>query len=464
MFTRIYRTSIARYPFSERETQIFGIRIIKYFLVWLVIWQDNSVGGSPLQLLDYVSINMAPLHPFEFFLLLCIITLMIERVLVADYTVKRSYFYGPLIIIGLALFVSWARGSWIRQEVSIVYEVHEAFLTPFEFFIFLNLFREPHEWRAIIMLILMASIAKSFDGIAIYFFAPVENRSWGTLLLWRDGFLLATGMTAIVLLLYYKGKILKWLKWTMICAIPVFLMALITSYRRTFFVAIVVNSLIMFLTVGRGNRIKHLGTLVLMMLGLLIAILAIDPLGFLTRIFTGILNPGEEGSAYVRLMELPNVLLNIYHNPIFGTAVGTQWVQYIRMPLFSNFTTLGTHNSYLYWPLRGGIFLTVGFWWMMVRMWKTIFLQLAFVKTPEDKFFAQISLFMLVTYMVGSFFGLMYGDVVTIIIALHMTSLQLFIEERFGKHTLKNIRYFASLREKRLIYRYPAATAVNSTI
>jgi O-antigen ligase len=156
-------------------------------------------------------------------------------------------------------------------------------------------------------------------------------------------------------------------------------------------------------------------------------------------------------------MELPNVLLNIYNNPIFGTAIGTQWHQYLRMPLFANYTTLGTHNSYLYWPLRAGIMGLVGFWWMITRMWKTIFLQIRLQNSPEDRFFAFVSFFMLITYMVGSFFGLMYGDTVTVIVALHLTSLQLFLEERFGKHTLKNLKYWDSLRAKKLIPRYQIA-------
>jgi hypothetical protein len=446
MFAKIYRTSIATYPFSEKETQIFALRTIKYFLVWFLIWQDNSVEGSPLQLVEQLRGAIYPIHPFEFILLLCFLTVSIERVLLEHYTVKRSYFYAPLILIGLALFVSWARGVWIKQEVAIVYEVHEAFLTPFEFFIFLNLFREPYEWRVIILLLITASVAKSFDGVAIYFFAPAENKSWGTLLLWRDGYLLALGISAMVLLLHYKGKILNWLKWAMIYTTPVIIMALITSYRRTFFVAILVNILLMFLTVGKGKRLKHLGIFFSLLIGIFIVVLATDPIGFITRVFSGVLNTAEEGSAYIRLMEYPNVLMNIYHNPIFGTAVGTQWHQYYRMPLFANFTTIGTHNSYLYWPLRTGIFGTFGFWWMIARMAKTIALQLKFTNSTEDKFFAQISLYMLITYMVGSFFGLMYGDVVTIIIALHLTSLQLFIEERLGTHSIKNVRLFRSLR------------------
>jgi O-antigen ligase len=306
-------------------------------------------------------------------------------------------------------------------------------------------------------LVVTASIAKGFDGVAIYLFAPAENKSWGTLMLWRDGFLVAMNITATALLLYYKGTTLKWLKRALLITLPVTLTALITSYRRTFFIAILVNLFLMFVTVGKGNRLKHLGIFFSLITAIFFVILATDPIGFLTRLFSAVVNPSEEGSAYIRLMELPNVLLNIYNNPIFGTAIGTQWHQYLRMPLFANYTTLGTHNSYLYWPLRAGIMGLVGFWWMITRMWKTIFLQIRLQNSPEDRFFAFVSFFMLITYMVGSFFGLMYGDTVTVIVALHLTSLQLFLEERFGKHTLKNLKYWDSLRAKKLIPRYQIA-------
>jgi hypothetical protein len=453
MFSRIYESSNPDTLLKKKSIATFSITTIKYVLVWLLIWQDNSVSGSPLQVVEQFREYIYPIHPFEFLLGLCFLILLIERLITDDFTVKRSYFYGPLILIGLALFISWARGAWIRQEVAFVYEVHEAFLTPFEFFIFLNLFRDPKEWRVIILLLITASLAKSLDGIGIYFFAPDENKSWGTLLLWRDGYLLAIGISSIVLLLHYKGVALQWLKRVMICSAPIILMALITSYRRTFFIAILINVIVMFLLVGKGNRMNHLVIFFSLILSLFVVILFTDPIGFLTRIISGVINPKEEGSAYIRLMELPNVLLNIYHNPIFGTAIGTQWHQYIRMPLFANFTTLGTHNSYLYWPLRAGILGTIGFWWMIVRMWKCILIQLRFSISKEDIFFSQISFLMLVTYMVGSFFGLMYGDVVTIIIALHLTSLQLYIEERFNTHTYTNVRLVQSLKTGTLVYK-----------
>jgi hypothetical protein len=207
----------------------------------------------------------------------------------------------------------------------------------------------------------------------------------------------------------------------------------------------------MFVSIGKGNRKKHALLFVSLLLTLFVFILVTDPIGFITRMFA-VVNPKEEGSAYIRLMELPNVLMNIYDNPIFGTAIGTQWHQYFRMPLFANFTTLGTHNSYL---------ALIGFWWMISRIWKVVLLQNRFTENVDDKFLAQISMYMIIMYMLGSFFGLMYGDIVTPIMAMYLTSLQLFTEERFGMTKINNIKLWQTLKEKKVILRFPPASTAS---
>lgn len=417
-----------------------------------MMWQDSSITGSAFQYQELFA-STSPFRPFEIILALNILILVIERTIERDYTIKRSFFWGPLILLGLAFFLSWMRGMVIRQEVAVVFEVHEAFLLPFEFFIFRNLLREPKEWRIIPILILLASIGKAADGVWIYLFSDDPNKSWGVLQNWRDGYLLGIGVCAIVLFMHYKGTALAWLKKTMLVASPIIFFSLITSYRRTFFVAIIVSLVLMFISIGKGKRMRHLGLFFLLLVTLAVVILLTDPIGFITRMFA-VVNPKEEGSAYIRLMELPNVLLNIYNNPIFGTAIGTQWYQYLRMPLFANFTTLGTHNSYLYWPLRGGIFALIGFWWMISKIWKVVLLQLRFTEGEDDKFLAQVSLYMIIIYMIGSFFGLMYGDVMTPIMALYLTSLQLFTEEKFGMTKINNIKLWQTLKQKRVVLRF----------
>ena len=447
----------------SKERALFSIRSLKYFLFWLLVWQDNSVDGSPLQLYTLTG-RMREVHPIEVIFFMVFLVFALERLFLGDLTLKRSYFWAPLLTIFLATVISWARGCYINQALAIPFEVHESFLTPIIFAVLLNMFREPEEGRTLIVLLLYGTIAKGFDGLAVYFFSSDPQRSWGVLQMWRDGYLLAIGIVTALLLLHYKGTRYLKLRRIMAYALPILSISLILSFRRTFIVGLFVSIILMFFTIGRGRRARHGKLFLSLLLGLLVVVLVTDPIGFLARI-SGILDPGEEGSAYIRLMEYPNVLLNIWHNPIWGTAIGTQWHQYYRMPLYANFTTLGTHNTYLYWPLRTGLLGTVGFFWLLARAWKFLALQYRLATTEEEFLFAQIGVYAMVLYMIGCMFGLMYGDAVTYITAMLLVSFQLQLRKQYGIESMRDVEFIESLKARKLIFRaysLPASSTVAS--
>ncbi len=350
-----------------------------------------------------------------------------------------------------ALVLSYIRGSIITQQFSVVYEIHESIMLPVSFFVLMNLFSDPEEWRVLIVLLIFGAIGKAADGAGIYFFSHNERKNWGVVQLWRDGFLLAIGVISTVMILHYKGHPLKWLKKTLICCFPLLLFTLIVSYRRTFFLACFVSIISLFFLLPKSKRGKH----GLIFLGILIAIgiviLILDPIGFITRM-SGAFDPKGEGSAYIRVMELPNVLLNIYNNPLFGTPIGVKWHQYYRMPLFAVYTEFGCHNTYLYWPLRTGIIGTIAFWWFLARQWKAVLIQRALVnKTEEQQFFSQFTIQIMIVYQFACAFGLLYADGF-IIMAFLMASLQLMLEAELGIKSLSGVRLFATIREKKLVY------------
>ncbi len=411
------------------------------------------VAGSPVQVMEYFP-SIHPMHVFEIFIILCAGVLIIERVLLGDFSLKRSYFWGPMAFMFVILIASWIYGMIQLQEFKIIYELHEAVLTPVLFFLLLNMFTEPGEWRVVLGLLILATIAKSIDGALIYFFSTSPSKAWGVLQNWRDGFLLALGIVASILLWHYREHKLKWLKRTMFISLPIILFTLVVSYRRTFFLAAFVGILVMFFTLEKGRKMKHFGIFLSLILVLFIIILATDPIGFLVRLFSGVANPTEEGSAYIRLMELPNILKNIRDHPIFGVPVGVEWHAYERMPLFAVFTYLGCHDTYLYWALRAGIFgITMFFWWL-ARLWKaTILLFTVGNNDAEDKFYIQLCIQILVIYQFACFFGLLYADGF-IIMDFLMVALQLMIEEKFGIISLRDIRFLPSYRERRLITCY----------
>ena len=411
------------------------------------------VFDSPLQIIEHIA-NTYPFHAFEIWLALCAITLFFERVSKGNYRIKTSYFWGPLLLMTFALVLSYIRGSVITQQFSVVYEIHESIMLPVSFFVLMNLFSDPGEWRVLLVILIFGGIGKAADGAGIYFFSHNERKDWGVVQLWRDGFLLAIGVISTVLILHYKGHALRWLKRTLLICSPLLLFTLIVSYRRTFFLACFISLISLFFLLPKGKRPKQ----GLIFLGIMVAlgfvILSIDPIGFITRM-SGALDPKAEGSAYIRVMELPNVLLNIYHNPIFGTPIGVKWHQYFRMPLFAVYTEFGCHNTYLYWPLRTGIIGTVAFWWFLGRQWKAVLIQRALInKTEEQQFFSQFTIQLMIIYQFACAFGLLYADGFIINVFL-MAALQLMLEAELGIKSLSNVRLFATLREKKLVYKIP---------
>jgi O-antigen ligase len=434
----------------SKRRAIFSIRSILLAISWLAMWQGWHVPGSIFQL-NFLSSLTPGLFLHETVLVITFLFLALERILTQDFTLKRSYFSAPILLLGLALFISWARGCFIRQEVSIVYEAHESIQVVIAFFVMINIFRTEEDRKLLVPMLLFATIMKALDGISVKFLSTDPAAGWGVLLFWRDGFLLAVGIIGVMLLMHYKGQQYKWLRTVMLCGAPLLFFTLVVSYRRTFFLGLLVAAFMMILTVGKGRRKKHL----LMLLGLLVSIGIIvvmtDPLGFIARLF-GIIQPKEEGSAYIRLLEYPNVFANIEHNPIWGTAIGTQWYQYYRMPLFANFTTLGCHNTYLYWPLRAGILGSIGFLWFLARIWKAILINRRLQKTEEDFLINQLSIHMMVVYNVASFFGLMYSDAMTSMTGVFLSLFQLQMIKTSGLVSYSNVNLFRTLREGKIVH------------
>jgi O-antigen ligase len=154
-------------------------------------------------------------------------------------------------------------------------------------------------------------------------------------------------------------------------------------------------------------------------------------------------------------MEWPNVLENIRRHPILGIPSGIPWVTYYRMPLSAVYTTLGTHNTYLYWPLRTGIAGIIMFVWLLCKFWKTALINYRLRKTEEDFFFGQWGIQMLIMYQVACFFGLMYADSMSGLLAVIMTVFQLQTKHITGRSSLREVAFWQTMRTGRLMYRPP---------
>ncbi|HWF43805.1 MAG TPA: O-antigen ligase family protein [Candidatus Kapabacteria bacterium] len=446
-------TSLIYRPIDREQRLFFSIRTLKYFFCWLMLTQDTMVHGSILQLGEIF--NVPGLAMSEIAAMMVGLLTLCEDTISKDFTVRRSYFSGPLLLIAIAFFISWVRGSYMNQKFAPVLEAHEVFELPFAFFLVSNAFRDEKDREILFKLILFAFISKSFEGVWIYFFSTDKKRLWGVVELWRDGYLLGIGVVAVMLFFQYHGERLRKMKRTVLWSIPLLGLTLIMSYRRTFVVASLCAAAAMFITLPKSMRRRHLKVVSCVLLGLVFFTIITDPLSVLAR-FSGIVDPQDEGSAYIRLMELPNVLQNIAHHPWFGVPVGVTWKTYYRMPVSSVYTTLGTHNAYLYWPLRAGIFGAIAFVWLFARLWKVALINYRLRKSEEDFFYGQFCIHLLIIYHVASFFGLMYGDLMSPFMGVVLVAFQLQSRHVTGRFSYKEVSFWQTVRKGQLVYKSSA--------
>ncbi len=441
------------YPASHGKNLRLSFRMIKYFLCWLMLWQDGMVQGSLLQLGTYI-----PIPPYvttmEILAAILFLVVVMERSFTHDFTVRRSYFCGPLVLMFFAFFISWCIGTYMKQQIAFIIEFHDAFEFPFTFLLINLAFRDEADRTGLWIVLFFATVGKAFDGAYIYFFSARPEKYWGVVQSWRDGFLLGLGCIGILLLLQYHGTVLKQVKRWMLATFPVLALTFVMSFRRTFFVAAFICMMAMFFTLPRGKRKLHL-VLVVSILSLFVAtVFLTNPLEVASRL-TGIVAPQNEGSAYIRLMELPNVIENIRRHPFIGVPVGITWTAYYRMPLSSVYTTLGTHNTYLYWSLRAGMLGALSFIWLVCKFWKSVLINYRLRRTEEDFLFGQWSIQMVIMYHVACFFGLMYADEMSGMLSVILVAFQLQTKHITGRSNLRDVALWQTMRKGILVYQLP---------
>ena len=447
-------------PSASERKAFFLLRMVKYFLCWLLMWQGGMVSGSLLQMDSYLPIPYF-MTIMEFLGAALLLVLLVERSLTLDFSVRRSYFSGPLILMALLFFFSWCRGCYFKQHVAFIFEIHEAIELPFLFLVISSAFRDERDREMLWKLIFLAVIGKAMDGTYIYFFSNEPGKYWGVVQSWRDGYILGMGTIGFLLLLHYHGDSLKRWKWWVLSSTPFLALSFVMSLRRTFFVGAFICMMVMFFSLPPGRKKFHLVLVVSLLAGFLVTVFLTNPLEVATRL-SGITAPQNEGSAYIRLMELPNVLENIRRNFLLGVPSGIPWITYYRMPLSAVYTTLGTHNTYLYWPLRTGIAGAFMFIWLMCRFWKSALINYRLRKTEEDFLFGQWGIQMLIMYQVACFFGLMYADMMSGLLAVLLTVFQLQTKHVTGRSSLREVAFWQTMKEGKLIYGEPFLRKVHA--
>jgi hypothetical protein len=416
-----------------------------------MLWQGNMVSGSLLQPDSLLIALPGQITIVEVMAVLLAFTVLIERSLLGDYRLRRSYLNAPMVMIAVVFFASWARGSFMLQRYVPVLEAHEAFALPFWFFLVSNAFRDPEEGELLLRMIILAAIAKGFDGISVYFFSHDPTKSWGVIQLWRDAYLAAVGVACAFAFFHYRGVKYRRLRQLVLLSSPLVLSVMILGVRRSAMISTVGAAFLMFLYLPREHRVRHLAVFAVFLIGFIVIALTTDPLNIFARL-SGIVSPKGEGSAYIRVLEYPNVLENIRQHPILGVPPGIPWKTYFRMPISADYTTLGTHNAYLYWPLRAGIFGAIAYFWLIGRAWKCSLVAYRIRRTPEEFVIGLCIILMLTIYGIASMFGLLYADYMSTFMGVVFTLIQLHARKVIGRSSLNEVSFWQTMRRGTLVF------------
>jgi hypothetical protein len=387
------------------------------------------------------------------------VVLLIDRTLTEDYSLHRSYFNAPLLFLAAMAFISWSHGSIMDQRFAFGLEVHDLPEWPIAFLLVNNAFRDPEEGPVLFKIIFLTMVPKVFESFWTALYSTNPQSSWGVVQSWRDGYLIDIAIIGALVMMHYRGTVLKRLKWFLYIVFPLGESILILGFRRAAILSSIAAAFAMIVTLPRFRRRRQLAVVGAVLGGFILFSIITNPVAVAAR-FMGVIQPGGEGSAYIRLMELPNVLLNIWHHPILGVPFGIPWTTYHRMPVSAVYTTLGTHTSFLYWPLRMGIFGIIAFVWLYGSMCKAALLNYRFRKTEEDFFFGQLSIQMMVAYFVNSCFGLMYADGLVYVLSVMMVAFLHQSRMILGTSNLREVSFWRSMRTRRIVVKVPLADRV----
>ncbi len=218
--------------------------------------------------------------------------------------------------------------------------------------------------------LLACAALKSVEASAAWLVQRSAEDSWGSVTLWRDGYFLSIYVTAWLVMVAHRADVPRGL--FVAATVMLFFVAIsaVTSIRRSFLLSIPFAAVPVFFALRSGARRR-----------LAAAFLAVLAIGLIAALWTGftrfadrlaiIGNPLEEHSAAYRVWEFLNVRLTIMESPWVGYPMGVPWKIHGAFP-FPVLSPLASHNTYMNFMLRGGVFGVGLFLWFAVVLFRVI--------------------------------------------------------------------------------------------
>jgi O-antigen ligase len=330
--------------------------------VGVLVVAEAEVGwGIPL-LTRFYEQTPVKLEPFQLLCLLAVAAVVLSIARPGVHARPLRPFGVPLALMALALTFGIVHGelSGEAQRFSIISNVQTTaplFVMPF---LIVNVVRTPEQLRRVLGWLVVIVLLKAVLGLVVVFAGLGRvSEGIGRLTYYQPGsnYLLMTFLLAMLAARIGKVSTGRLAAWT----VPVALVCLTLSYRRTFWLATVACVLLL-LVLGSGRELRRLLPVILVL---------VAGVGYL--VFSGGLL-GDAGGEVVaraqsinpaditrstqdryRIAERRNVLEALGRQPLTGLGAGVDWPARYPLPFEQENLRSYVHVGFLWWWLKAGL-------------------------------------------------------------------------------------------------------------
>ena len=291
---------------------------------------------------------------------------ILRRVVRGHLTIYRSSLSRPMI--ALAIFcgmIPMIRMFVVEQGFRFSWEMFAVPMTIFCFFMWLLIF-EPDDLYLMAWIVIAGGVYKTIEASTIYLNVGVL---WGLLTGWGDAMILALMVVGAIVAYAVQPKddpYYRRIRTFLLCALPFTGIMFVMCLRRSYLIGVIIAVVVLAIAMNRNERRAAKGAIVASTLLFFIGILGIGLGSFVDRL-SSIAEPGKEGSAAYRALEVYNLANMLVENPWYGYPFGVKIKNYTILE-YENVSELVPHNAYLYVWLRGGIVGLLAWIWVLAAM------------------------------------------------------------------------------------------------
>lgn len=314
--------------------------------------------------LYYYMIPGVGLNPFEVALLALVVATVVHR----KGRLHGTRLDGVMIVFGLACLLGYVTCIRLYGDPGRLFEPRRLLHFYLGYFLTVNLIRSKKALRMFLMVFFAAVVLKGLQGVFLYTLGEGLQIKWRIRAIftgWGDSLNFVTMLLILATFVLEKTTLTAKRFWLL--ATPVVLFSFLFSYKRAYYIALMVGLSVLFLMQKGRARIRFLTAAFIGFLLLLVLITAAGQWNAIGMRFSSIWNPTKESSANYRLVEWQNALISIRRNPAVGIGLGGVMPMEIYL---SRTNLLGVHNTYLWVAVKMGA----------VGLFTYLLLQFAFLK------------------------------------------------------------------------------------